>query len=64
MNLDECLQRAMTDARNLVDKGYWVKIQTYKASILLDFGVIHDDNSLECSLITKLYIVEVEKEKV
>lgn len=64
MNLDECLQHAMTDARHLVDKGYWVKIQTYKASILLDFGVIHTDGSLECSLITKLYIVELAKEKV
>lgn len=63
MTLDECLQQALADARKLVEKGYWIKIQTYRVSVLLDYGVIHSDSLLECSLATKLYIAETAKEK-
>lgn len=58
MTLDECLQAALAEARQLVEKGYWIKIQTYSVTVILDHGVIHSDGSLECSLVTKLYIAE------
>lgn len=64
MSLDECLQAALADARKLVAKGYWTKIQTFKVSVLLDYGVIHSNGVYECSLKTKLYIAETAKEKV
>lgn len=57
MSIDECLQAALTDARKLVEKGFWIRIHTYQASVILDYGVIHSDGELECSLVTKLYIV-------
>lgn len=57
MTLDECLQAALDDARQLVEKGYWIRIQTYRASVLLDYGVIHAE-MFESSLETKLYIAE------
>lgn len=60
----ELLQKALADATTLVENGYWVKIQTYRASIILDYGVIHDDGTLECTLSTKLYILEKNHEKV
>lgn len=63
MTLDECLQQALADARKLVEKGYWIKIQTYRVSVLLDYGVIHAE-MFEASLETKLYIAEAAKEKV
>lgn len=64
MTLDECLQAALADARKLVEKGYWIKIQTYSVTVILDYGVIHDDGTIECSLVTKLYIAEAAKVKV
>lgn len=57
MTLDDCLQAALAEARRLVEQGYWIRIHTYQASILLDYGVIHSDGELECSLATKLYLI-------
>lgn len=58
MNLKQCVQQALIDAHELVEKGYWIRIETYSVSVLLHYGIIHSDGELECSLRTKLYIAD------
>jgi len=60
MTLNECLRKALQDAHNLVEGGYWIKIESFSSNVILHYGVIHDNGELECALASKVYIADVD----
>jgi hypothetical protein len=60
MTLNECLRKALEDAHALVDRGYWIKIESFSSNVLLHWGSILSTGELECALMSKVYIAEVD----
>lgn len=58
MNLNDCLIQALHKAHALVDQGYWVRIETFERNVTLDYGVIHSNGQLECTLQSLIYIAD------
>jgi len=58
MNLKDALHKALQDAEELVENGYWVNIDATSRSVILSYGVIHSNGELESKLSSKLYIAD------
>lgn len=60
MNLTDALHKALKDAEELVENGYWVNIDATSRSVILSYGVIHSNGELETALSSKLYIADLK----